>query len=329
MIFSRRLVTNIKNATYCRFSGYLWGKLICIAMSKRESIARYGLIISKLRRGPASYEDINFFLQNQGDIDGYDYSISQRTFQRDIKDIDHIHKIEIRFDFTNKVYYIANEHDDQLGQRMLEAFDTFNALNTTERISQYIHFENRRPQGTENFNGLLHAIRNNLVIEFTYYKFWNEDISERIIEPYALKEFRNRWYVVGKDLKDNQVKSFGLDRLSDLDITNKRFKPNGFNVSEYYRHCFGIIAPNSESPSEVILSFTPYQGRYIKSLPLHDSQEVLIDNEEELRVRLIVYITEDFVMEILSHGERVKVLEPKSLAKDIKGIYEEVSDRYE
>ncbi len=297
-------------------------------MSKRESIARYGLIINKLRRGPASYDEIDFFLQNQGDIDGYNYSISQRTFQRDIRDIEHIHKIEIKFDYANRVYYIANEEDDQLGQRMLEAFDTFNALNTAERISQHIHFENRRPQGTENFNGLLHAIRNNLVIKFTYYKFWNEKVSERTIEPYALKEFRNRWYVVGKDLKDRCIKSFGLDRLSNLDITKKKFKPSGFNVKEYFRHCFGIIAPNADAPSEVILSFTTYQGRYIKSMPLHESQQILIDNEEELRIKLKVFITEDFIMEILSHGERVRVLEPQSLADQIRSIHEEAVEGY-
>jgi predicted DNA-binding transcriptional regulator YafY len=298
-------------------------------MSKRESIARYGLIINKLRRGPSSFDEIDFFLQNQGEIDGYNYRVSQRTFQRDINDIYYIHKIEIKFDYANRVYYIANEEDDQLGQRMLEAFDTFNALNTTERISQYIHFEKRHPQGTENFNGLLHAIRNKLVIKFTYYKFWNEKVSERIIEPYALKEFRNRWYVVGKDLSDTQIKSFGLDRLSDLNITKKSFKPSGFNVNEYYRNCFGIIAPNADSPSEVILSFIPFQGRYIKSMPLHESQQILIDNEEELRIKLKVFITEDLIMEILSHGERVKVIEPKSLVEDIKSIYEEVLEGYE
>lgn len=298
-------------------------------MSKRESIARYGLIISKLRRGPVSFDEIDFFLQNQGDIEGYSYSISQRTFQRDIKDIEHIHKIEIKFDYANKVYYIAHEEDDQLGQRMLEAFDTFNALNTTERISQYIHFENRRPQGTENFNGMLHAIRNNLVIEFTYYKFWNENISERNLEPYALKEFSNRWYVVGKDLKDNHIKSFGLDRLSDFNITKKRFEPCGFDVNEYFQHCFGIIAPNADTPSEVILSFIAFQGRYIKSMPLHKSQQILVDNEEELRIKLRVFITEDFIMEIISHGERVKVIEPKSLVKEIRSIHEAALERYD
>lgn len=298
-------------------------------MSKRESIARYGLIISKLRRGPASYDEIDFFLQNQGDIEGYSYSISQRTFQRDIKDIEHIHRIEIKFDYANKVYYISHEENDQLGQRMLEAFDTFNALNTTERISQYIHFENRRPQGTENFNGMLHAIRNNLVIEFTYYKFWNENISERNLEPYALKEFRNRWYVVGKDLNDNRIKSFGLDRLSDFNITKKRFEPYGFDVNEYYQHCFGIISPNAQKPEEVVLSFTAFQGRYIKSMPLHESQQILIDSDLELRIKLKIFITEDFIMEIISHGERAKVIEPQSLSIDIRSIHEEALERYE
>jgi hypothetical protein len=298
-------------------------------MSKREFIARYGLIINKLRRGPASYDEIDFFLQNQGRVDGYNYSISQRTFQRDIKDIEHIHKIFIKFDHANKVYFIANEEDDKLGQRMLEAFDMFNAFNTPERISQYIHFESRRPQGTEHFNGLLHAISNRLVIEFTHFKFWNKVTSERAVEPLALKEFRDRWYLVAKDLKDNRIKTFGLDRLSDLNITKRKFDPSGFSVNDHFRYCFGIIAPNTDEPSEVTLSFIPYQGQYIKSMPLHESQQILIDNEEEFRIKLTVFITEDFVMEIVSHGERVKVTEPQSLANDIRSIHEEAVERYD
>jgi len=64
-------------------------------------------------------------------------------------------------------------------------------------------------------------------------------------------------------------------------------------------------------------------------MPLHESQQILIDNEEELRIKLKVFITEDFLMEILSHGERVRVIEPKSLVEDIKNIYEEVLEGYE
>jgi predicted DNA-binding transcriptional regulator YafY len=298
-------------------------------MSKRESLGRYVHIIKKLRIEPARFNDLANHLEVQGEIDGYSYTISKRTFQRDIIDIRELYNIDIQFDRSQKVYFIDFDEGSEMDNRILEAFDTFNALNVTDRVSTFIHFEKRRPQGTENFNGLLHAITNMLVIQFTYHKFWDNNFSDRTIEPYALKEFRNRWYVVGKDLKDGIIKSFGLDRLSDFTITKTKFKKTNFDVNAHYRHCFGIIAPNAKMPTEVILSFIPFQGKYIKSMPLHESQQILIDNDEELRVKLTVFVTEDFVMEIVSHGERVKVLGPQMLADQIRSIHEEAVERYE
>ena len=87
-------------------------------------------------------------------------------------------------------------------QRMMEAFDMFNSLNLAQDLTPFIHLEKRRPQGTENLYGLLHAIKNRLQIKFTYQKFWEEELSQRLAEPYALKEFKNRWYIMAKDSKD-------------------------------------------------------------------------------------------------------------------------------
>ena len=69
------------------------------------------------------------------------------------------------------------------------------------------------------------------------------------------------------------------------------------------------------------MSFAPFQGQYVKSLPLHESQEVLIDNEEELRIKLTLFTTHDFFMELLSHGENLRVIKPTSLIDDLKSAY--------
>ena len=107
-----------------------------------------------------------------------------------------------QFDFSNKVYFIDFDQQPEANERILEAFDTFNALNISDRLSDFIHFENRHPQGTEYLYGLLHAIKNKLQIIFQYKKFWGDESAERIVEPYSLKESKNRWYVLAKDLKD-------------------------------------------------------------------------------------------------------------------------------
>ena len=118
--------------------------------------------------------------------------------------------------------------------------------------------------------------------------------------------------------------------MTDLEILNKKFNfPKDFDVTEHYRYCFGIISPNGHQPKDVILSFNAFQGKYIKSLPLHDSQQILIDNEDELRIQLKLFITHDFFMELLSFGENLKVLKPQSLIDDLKSTVRNIQSIYE
>ena len=299
------------------------------AMSKRESISRYTLIINKLRKHTANYKEIANYLARESEMQDYNFNVSKRTFQRDLADIRSMYDIDIQYNQSEKVYFIDFEDKPEINERMFEAFDTFNALNLTDRLSDYIHFEMRRPQGTENLYGLLHAIKNRFIIEFSYHKFWDDVASFRTMEPFALKEFKNRWYALGKDLKDNKVKSFALDRLSNLDITKRHFQyPSDYNVNNDYRHCFGIISPNGLKPMEIILSFDPFQGKYIKTLPLHHTQQVLFDNEDELQIKLKLCITFDFVMELLSNGNRMKVLQPQALIEKLKTAHLEAYNQY-
>jgi predicted DNA-binding transcriptional regulator YafY len=114
-----------------------------------------------------------------------------------------------------------------------------------------------------------------------------------------------------------------------LEISHRKFLvPDDFNANKFYENYFGIISPKDEKPDEIILSFDSFQGKYIKSLPLHTLQEILIDNEAELRVKLRICITHDFVMELLSHGDSVRVISPEKLIKELKEIYNNVLNFY-
>jgi len=264
-------------------------------------------------------------------LQGIDLTISKRTFQRDLEDIRTIFNIDIQFDYSRKVYYIVEEGAPEYNDRILEAFDTFNALNITDRISNFINFESRRPKGTENLYGMVHAIKNKFKISYTYYKFWNETPTERTVEPFALKEFKNRWYLIAKDDKDERVKIFALDRLSDLNISSRHFKSDDtYNVENHFKYCFGIITPDdlTDKPEEIILSLKPFQGKYIKSLPLHSTQKVLVDNDKELRISLTLHITFDFVMELISLAENLTVIQPESLKKEIKNKLTKTLENY-
>ncbi|MCB9033153.1 MAG: WYL domain-containing protein [Chitinophagales bacterium] len=305
-------------------------------MSKRGYISRYLLILKKLKVKPYStYEELQSYIENQFDYlqmqdDNLQIGFSKRTLQRDLKEIRNVFGIDIEYSKSQKGYFISqNENENMNFQRMMEAFDMFNSLNLAQDLAPFIHMEKRKPQGTENLYGLLHAIKNILQIKFTYQKFWEEEIGQRLVEPYALKEFKNRWYIIAKDSKDNKIKSFALDRLTNLEITNLHYQyPDNYNIEQNYRYCFGIINSNDEEPKDIILSFNPFQGKYIKTLPLHETQQVLVDNEEEMKIKLKLCLTHDFLMELLSYGDNMKVIEPKSLADEIKQALKSAYEQY-
>lgn len=305
-------------------------------MSKRGYISRYLLILKKLKARPfTSYEDLKSYIENQVDYlqmrdDTLVVAFSKRTLQRDIKEIRNIFGIDVEHSKVYKGYFIVQSEMENMNfQRMLEAFDMFNSLNIARDMTPFVYLENRRPQGTDNLYGLLHAIKNGVEIRFRYQKFWDDEPSQRLAAPYALKEFRSRWYVLAKDNRDQLVKSFSLDRLTELEITSYKFAhPIDYKFENLYRHSFGIINPINDKPSEVILSFDSHQGKYIKTLPLHESQKVLLDTEDELQISLYLYTTIDFIMELLSHGENVKVLKPESLANEMKELHRKAFMQY-
>ena len=299
-------------------------------MSVTETIMRYHLIISKIKKHPASLTEINVFLEKESKFRGYNLVRDKRTFKRDLDAIRSIYDIDIQYNFTTKVYEIIQDEQNEKNLRMVEALDLFNALKISENITNVIHFEKRRPIGSEHLNGLLHAIQNRVQIQFSYQKYWENSPEIRNVEPHALKEFKYRWYLLAMDMDKGEIRTFALDRIDGLVISSNKFQNKiKLNVNEFFKNCFGIIAPDEEKVEEVILSFDAFQGKYIKSLPLHETQEILIDNESEVRVKLHVYLTFDFIMELLSYGERVKVLKPTILIEEIKDIQKKAINRYD
>ena len=299
-------------------------------MSQRKTAIRHSLIIKKLRRQKYStFNEICDYLDRESEICGEDLSISKRTFERDMYDIGELYQIDIEFDFSARAYFIRHDNADELANRRLEALDVFNALQVKERQAEHIFLDNRQAAGTGQLYGLLHAINNRLQIGFDYQTFYHENPVKRTVNPIVIKEFKYRWYLFAVDTYNSKVKCYGLDRMLNLQISSTNFEPPAdFNLAERLQYCFGIVSPNAEQPSETVLSFNPFQGQYIKSLPLHDTQKIILDNADELRISLTVFLTHDFMMELLSYGDTVKVIQPQSLIDELKGVYERARANY-
>lgn len=294
-------------------------------MPNTTPIFRQRAILAFVKRSPfPSFKEIrehvNLKLEQQFFIDDKTKTgFSKRTFERDLKDISWHYGAEIVYSSKERGYYLDSDIHNSAIDQMLSGFDVLNALKLSKNITPFVLLEDRKPMGTEHLFGLFHAIQSKLAVEFTHQKFWENHPTKRQVFPLAVKEFRYRWYLVAEDQKDNVVKSFGLDRISDLHVRKEHFKLNKeVKIIEKYKHAFGVIGSHEQEPTLVKLKLSPSQGKYVKSLPFHSSQKVLIDNEHETCISLLIYPTYDFIMELLSLGKEAQVLEPKWLVEEMK-----------
>lgn len=305
-------------------------------MNKESFFSRYSLIIQKLEMKPSTFDEIEQHLLNSFEFqDAGIKNYSIRTMQRDVKQISQLFSMEIKCDRKRENrYYIASKPEleqDEYNKKLLESFHVSNAVNMHPEFAEHLFFETRKPMGLEHFYNLYFAIRNKRVIKFEHYKFKNNEISDRKVYPLALKETKGRWYVLAVDTKDDQIKSFGLDRISYLDVQKGKYKGNfKSKLKEHYKNSFGVIALGSTNqvPQKTVIRTTREQGEYIKSYPLHTSQTTVEENDKGFTFELLLYPTYDFMQELLSFGKEIEVLEPRCLIDDIKNHLIESLKKY-
>ena len=289
-------------------------------MAKDLFLTRYTLIVKRLEKSPATFLEIAEYLENQSEIHDNEYTMSIRTFQREIKEIEKQLGIVIANErIGDRKYYIKEKPEDlQLSHRLIENFQIKNAIESAKQYEDYVFLEVRQPIGLDNFQQILYAITNKRILKFRHTKFWEDKVTIRTVHPLALKESQGRWYLMAVDTKDNAFKTFGLDRIDELEIKKTTFKTKyKYNLKSMYQNCFGIIGTD-ETPEKVQLKFNAEQGHYIKGLPLHHSQNIVKEDSKEVTVELFITITHDFVMHLLSYGPNMKVVYPKKLIKIMK-----------
>ena len=298
-------------------------------MSKLIYFKRYLYVIDRLRSRPCSFNELQEHVMRKLENDDIDttFEYAIRTFERDKKDITALFGIVIQYNRKDKTYAIDEEEiEDQSVTRMIDAFSIHHALQEGNKLSPSVFLEKRKSLGTEHIHGIIHAIQNLYLLQFTHQKHWEDFSSQREVKPIAIKESQQRWYLVALDKKNNVVKTFGLDRISNLKITDTKFKPVAYNVETEFQHAFGV--ETYEAAKKVILEFSKQQGNYIKTFPLHKSQRIVKETEDAVSIEIFIHTTNDIKMELLKYGSNVKVIAPISLQNDIKNRISEMSNLY-
>lgn len=255
----------------------------------------------------------------------YDVEIGERTFQRDLADIRSNFDIEIIYDEQKNGYYAQTDSTfdfDKLLYFIGLAESSDIILSTVKDRNKLLEYLSISPtphaKGVENIGRLLQAIQSQMSIHFEHRNYQTGRLKEYTVFPYLLKEFEGMWYLFAYISELKAFRTFGLDRISDLIITDNHFQREKVLelTADKFNQIYGLIYEPDNNPNapieKVELRFSDTMLHYLKALPLHQSQ-----TRQKNIITLHLIINPELENKIISYGEQVEVLYPLSLRKRI------------
>ena len=229
------------------------------------------------------------------------------------------------------LYYIENKEvfkDNNLQQWLLDSLSISNMLMESSSMKQRILLENI-PSGKEHLQPIIQAMKQNYKLRMTYRKF-NQTAGYTItIEPYAIKVFRQRWYILANDYKRRHPSIYALDRILSIEETEERFTfPTHFDTELFFKDSFGVLY-TEDQPQKIVIRAYPPLDNYLRTLPLHHSQKELDSTPEYTDFEYFLRPTFDFRQELLSQAHEVEVLEPSGLRQEMKDLLDKMIARYQ
>lgn len=294
----------------------------------KDLFNRYIWLVDTIyRSGKITLEDINQkWVRNdisEGNL------IPKRTFHNHRKAIEEMFDINIECNSSTYEYFIENKEDMERGgvrRWLINAFAVNNMLNESHKLKQRILFEDI-PSGQQYLTTIIEAMRDGLKLKMRYQGFWMDKDAEFEIQPYFVKVFKQRWYVVG--LSD-KLRIYALDRIQQLTLTTHKFKmPTNFDPEAYFVDCYGIISGDKSVAQTVKIKITAGQANYLRALPLHHSQKEIESTQEHSIFSFYIKPTFDFRQELLSLGDDVEVLLPLSFRGEFEKVILSMKMKYQ
>ena len=179
-------------------------------------------------------------------------------------------------------------------------------------------------KGTQYLDSIIKAIETKRVLRLYYLPFYEDKPYFNEVHPYLLKEHGFRWYLIGLNEFKEQVRTYALDRIRDIqDAPGIAYKEPEFDAALYFKNTLGIIAPQGNPPL-IKIAIQKTQAQYLITQPWHDSQNIEMEDEDQIVFSFRVFPTYEFKSLLLSLGKDAKVVEPASLQKEIKKELEEM-----
>ncbi|SKC72236.1 helix-turn-helix transcriptional regulator [Ohtaekwangia koreensis] len=276
--------------------------------------------------------------------------ISKRTLLRDLnylidkKDAP-IHRPEKsdNFYYYTRKFSLKNipiDEDDLASLKnaiqILKAVDNFTLSQDVEYITRklenrinvetydqqiYIQFERHTTsQGGEYIYELLEAIKSKNVLRLSYQPYTHPQPSEKNVHPYLLKEFRNRWFLIGREENASRITIYALDRIKRIRPSSVSYVENTlFNPSDYFNNLIGVSIPENAIPEKVEIKVYKHAKPYVLSKPIHLNQEVVrYFKDGSMLIHLNLILNYELKSVLLSYGDGLEIRRPILLREELK-----------
>lgn len=299
----------------------------------------YVWLVNVIRRaGKISLSDINRKWIDTEMSEGVE--LSRSTFNRHKSAIEEMFGIVIKCDAKDGYrYYISNPEvlrKDSVQNWLLSTLSVNNVVSESLSLRDRILMESAPVEG-DLLKTVIEAMDKGRKLEILHRRYGIDESRRFLVEPYCIKLFKHRWYMLGKiylEASEEKPKRewltlFSLDRIVSMHIIDETFSidPN-FNAESFFYDSYGVLVNTEEQPQRIVVRAYDMQRYYLRDLPLHHSQIQCGEGENYVDFEYRMRPTRDFVAQLLSYGRFVKVIEPASLASMVKACHAEAAELY-
>jgi predicted DNA-binding transcriptional regulator YafY len=266
--------------------------------------------------------------------------LSRTTFHRHRIAIEEIFGLYIDCDRNNGYKYsIGNRYvlqENSVQNWMLSTLSVSSTVSDSLALKDRILLE-PVSSGHDYLSTVIDAMRRSVRIKVAYQRYGADKSKDLCFEPYCIKLFNRRWYVLGHyqktDPSDNVTDDFygvfAFDRIRGLSLTDIKFTIDpDFDAEAYFEECFGVVVHDDTMVERVVIRAFGQERFYLKDLPLHHSQREIARGDDYTDFELTLRPTMDFCNCLLSHGCHIKVLSPERLALEIFEMHAEATRLY-
>lgn len=273
------------------------------------------LISFLLRVRHASQEQI---LKEWSELINEEVTMHRNTFANYKRKAEDLFGIEIGFNRHSNEYFIEEEEKellDDVYKWLIQSISASTVIARNNKLKHRIKLETTSG-GEEWMDVITEAMEKSRCLQLTYQRFWCEP-SDRMVEPYFIKLFNHRWYLIGRKRDSGEFRTYCLDRICSAKLTDESFiyRPD-VEAESLFLDYYGILQEDVRK-ERVLLRVTCEQGMYIKTRPLHYSQTLLSEDTDYMDFELYLKPCYDFVQELLTYGPDLEVIEPSSLRKQM------------